>query len=98
MYDFVISVCALGYLESLAHLERAVRELIRIAAPGAAVSLCVFTESPTSLKSLRIVVPKSWWRDTFLSSAMVADVDVADIPLAEFEGRYNVWITKMFVI
>jgi SAM-dependent methyltransferase len=93
-FDIVLSVCALSYLESIDAIRRSVLELIRITKPGGSMRLCVFTEMPQSLKSLRTLVPKSWWQ----SFNSLARVYIEDIPMDEFKDRYNVHMTKnMFV-
>lgn len=90
-FDFTISVCVLSYLPSLSEVKRAVDELIRITKPGSHIHLCVFTEDVSSLKSLRILVPKEWWIQ-FSSSVHLV---IRDISLTEFKGRYNVYMEKL---
>jgi phosphorylcholine metabolism protein LicD len=89
-FDFVLSVCVLSYLDSLDLIRNAVLELLRIAKPYSRVHLCVFTEKSESLKSLRQLVPKTWW-DQF---SEIANVEIVDIPMVEFNGRYNVFLKK----
>lgn len=90
-FDSILSVCVLSYLATLDELRTAVLELLRIAKPGATVNLCVFTEDATSLKSLRLLTPKSWWNSQQFPCSSVI---IEDIPTPEFSGRYSVFLTK----
>lgn len=89
-FDLVLSVCVLSYLDSLEDLKKACEELLRIAKPGSCVNLCVFTQRPDCLKSLRLLVPITFW-EQYLGSAAIS---IWPIPLTEFEGRYNVYMVK----
>jgi phosphorylcholine metabolism protein LicD len=90
-FDFVISNCVLSYLDSLSDIKVAVDELIRITKSGHRVHLCVFTENPEYLKSLRTCVSKSWWLEQFSDKV---EVNVRDIGMSEFSGRYSVFMIK----
>jgi SAM-dependent methyltransferase len=89
-FDFVLSNCVLSYLDSLDDVKQAVNELIRIAKPNHHIHLCVFTQLTECMKSLRLMVEKSWWEQF----ADKVDIIIQDISLTEFKGRYNVFMIK----
>ena len=90
-FDSILSICVLSYLSNLDELRTAVLELIRIAKPGATLNLCVFTEDAASLKSLRLLTPKSWWNSQQFPCSSVI---IENIPMPDFTGRYSVFLTK----
>ena len=89
-FDFVLSNCVLSYLDSLDDVKQAVHELIRITKPNRRIHLCVFTEFPEHMKSLRLCVEKSWW----IQFADKVNMNIQDIDMPEFKGRYSVYMIK----
>lgn len=89
-FDFVLSNCVLSYLDSHDDVKQAANELIRIAKPSCRIHLCVFTEFPEHMKSLRLCVEKSWWGQF----ADKVNMEIQDICMSEFKGRYSVFMTK----
>ena len=91
MYDAVLSVWVLPFLNSNEDVKKSINELIRIAKPNSIISACVFAENNEGLKSFRRIIPKSWWYEQNFN---VSNIIIEDIPFEEFKNRYSVFMKK----
>ena len=90
-FNYICSISAISYLDSLDMVKKAVKELIRIAKPGALLSLCIVTDNQKTMKSFTVLIPKQWWAEqSFEVSSMVLE----DMTVKNFHGRYSVFMVK----
>jgi len=90
-FDNIVSISTISYLNGLDEVTMAVKELLRIAKPGAKVNFCIMCDNNNGLKSFNIMIPKAFWcKNTF----QVSEINILDIPFSKFTNRYSVYITK----